>query len=428
MIALEDGVTAHVYRLTDMPRLPNERNPPPLQDVAPVVTYGNDASPDAEARSSYAQAASRSVATPVLTARTAEVTAGLRGDFERAAAIHRFVHDAISDGPGSTDPTGILLRGRGPRFYLEVAMLQAAGVPYDHAVVARTQEDLSGAPVPFFLGEQQYEVTAVRVAPGDGPPFWLFADSPRYYPPGEIPADRLRAPGLLLAEGGAEPVRLPGGSPVASTGFEVRAVLQLEQDGRASMKATGRLRGAIGFQASEQMRTAEDNVRNVVARQVVGRMFEGWTITDAKLTGLTPPGQPLQTRAVLSKGRALESAGDRLLLNLPLTKTEFLATMGDRAERRLPMRLDRFNASSWEVAIDPGDHYRFTSLPAPVRVRHHLIDFSLTYRRDSHRVIVRREVVQHPGTVAPSQFAEWLDLLRKLDLAEDANLELAPHS
>ena len=74
--------------------------------------------------------------------------------------------------------------------------------------------------------------------------------------------------------------------------------------------------------------------------------------------------------------------------------------------------------------MDPGAHYRFLEVPNAVRVRHMLMEFALTYRRDGERMIIRREVVQRPGTIPPSQFGEWRDLLRRLDLAEEASLRL----
>ncbi len=423
VVKLDGDKRAYIFRREDVKPLPTERNAPPLDDVMPVVTWGEDGDFDALARRYAANARYRGFTTPLVSAATREIVAKCTNDREKIEAIHRFVHEVIAS-DNSTDPTAILMRRRGYRFFLEIAMLRAAGVPLTDAAVAPRSEELDSDPTPFFLGGDDYSVPAALVRPREADPVWLFVDTPRHTPAGFIPYDRLGAPAVLLNGTGTEMVRVPSGRPERQVGFAVTAEISLTADGNASMTATGRLRGAGGYEAAEQLRTVEENVQQVVARQLASQIFRGWTIQGVSLTGVKEKGQPLTARAQLEKRRVLEPAGDLLLLNLPVGETSFFRRWGDRGERTLPFRLTELNANSWEVRIDPGEGYRFAEIPAPVRLRHMLIDFSLTFERDGDALVVRREFTQKPGTIPPAQFAEWLDLLRRLDLAEDANLKL----
>ena len=424
VVDLPGGWKAHVFRQTDVDLLPTERRAPPEADVVPVVTFGEDRDVDAAARGFAADALGRAYVTPVVEAATAEVIAGCAGDLAKLEAIHRFVHETIATDRGTPDPTATLMRRRGPRFFLEVAMLQIAGVPFRHAAVAAVREELRTGASPFFLGSERYEVPSARVEPRDAEPLWLFAGTPRHAPLGLVPGNRMGAPALLLQAPGAEHTRLPGGRPETQLGARVLATVTLGQEGGGTMEADALLRGQGGLAAAEEVRNLEGNVQKVVARQIAGQIFEGWTLSEVSLTNLDHNGEPLGVRAVLTRGRALEPAGEVSLLGLPMGKSQFLARLGDREERVLPLRLTEMASSSWEITVDPGDHYRFLEVPETIRLRHMLMEFALTYRLDGGRMVIRREVVQRPGVIPPSQFGEWRGLLRRLDLAEETNLRL----
>ena len=303
-------------------------------------------------------------------------------------------------------------------------MLEHAGIPLRHAAVAATREELRSTAAPFFLGEEPYEVPAVLVEPRDGEPLWLFAGSPRHAPAGLVPGPRMGAPAILLSPA-PEHTRLPGGQPELATGPRVSAEIALDGDS-ASMRSTVVLRGTAGLVAAEDVRNMEASVQQIVGRQIAGQIFPGWTLQEVDLVDLQSKGRPLTLRGLLSRQRALESAGEIKLLGLPLAKSELMARYGDRDERTLPLQLNELSSSLWEAIVDPGEGYRFTEVPETVRVRHMLIEYELSFRLDAGRMVIRRELVQRPGTVAASQFGAWRELLRKLDVAEETNLRLAP--
>jgi tetratricopeptide (TPR) repeat protein len=419
---LADGRTAYVFRRRDVPRLPVERLAPPVADVAPVVTYGTDRAGVAGGRRALDYHLFRTRSSPIVAAKAAELTRGLTTGRERVEAIHRFVQETIPTSRGSFDPTAVLLRKQGSRFYLQVALLREAGVPMTPAVAMQDAEALHREPQPLFTGDEHYPVDAVRIEPEGEEPMWLFADHPRWAPLGSIPADRMGAPALLLASGGPSAARVPGGDLARAMGMDVRSTMTISESGRARLSTELTVLGTPGYDAADQISNLEDNVRQLYARQFASQVFKGWAID--KIAIKLARGQPLSAEATLSKRRVLDEAGDVRLLPLPMAKTELVSQLGDRGDRSLPLKLTSQDATRWHVLIDPGTAHRFTELPPSIHVRHPLFDYSLVFQREGNAVAVRREMVQRGGSIPPSQFGEWLSTLRRLDLAEEAVLKL----
>lgn len=424
-IPLEDGLVGHVYRLTDVPRLPMEPNAPPVPDLVPIVTYGEDTNTDAIARESWARALRHSVVSPQVAEATAALLASVDGDAARLRRIYEFTHETIADGGGSPDATATLMQQRGPRIFLTASMLRAAGVPFRHAICAPNPPELNDLGAPLFLGDDAYDTPALVVQPRDGDDVWLFASTPRWYPLGAIPSARAGAAALLLDEGLAEPSEVPQIDLAEELGIAVRGTLRVTDDGGGELDAECRIRGVAGYAIAQRLRTAEEDLRGVIARRIAGQIFSGWSLREVRWLDLDDPGAVLGFGASLRRQRVLSAAGDRVLLELPLNRGELLARLGDQGQRNLPLHLARLDASTWEIAVEPGVH-RIVAVPAPVRLEHPLLRFSLRFARDAGRVVVRRDFVQRAGQLPASQFAEWISLLRRIDAAEASDLELLP--
>lgn len=421
---LPDGRTAHVYLRRDEPRLTPERLAPPAEEIVPVVTWGEDRLPGANARRAYDYFLYRLRTSTLVADKARELTQGRQTAMDKLRAIHAFVHESIPSSRGEADPTLVLLRRQGPRFWLEVALLRAADVPLRLATAARAIDALDGSPEPLFTGERPYGVDAVRIDTEAGA-IWMFQDDPRYWPLGQVPSQRMGAPALLLDEHGWAATNVAAGNPADGEGFAVRGTVVLDDKGTATFAASGTLRGRDGFAVADQLREREDNIKKLAARQVAAQILEGWTPRSVDLL-LTDKSQPLGLEGVLIKRRAVASAGDSALLDLPLGKHDWLQGLGDRAERKQALVLTSMSAETWEVSIDPGEAYRIVELPPDVLVRHPLLEYAQTFRLIDGKLLVQRQWLQRPGRLVPSLFGEWLDLLRRLDLAEESKLKLAP--
>ncbi|MCC6670112.1 MAG: hypothetical protein IT458_03565 [Planctomycetes bacterium] len=422
---LAGGREAHVYRLTDQDRLPPEPHGLAEAELVPVVTFGDDGTPLPALRAGLAAARGRSHPDPIVTARTAELVADVHGDTARARAIWRFVQESVADGRGGQRPAAILLTGKGDRFLLQVAMLRAAGVPLDFAQVAHARDEFEEQAPSLFLGDHELQLPAVRIAPRDGAPLWLFAETPRWFPLGEIPAAQMDAAAVLLSDGGGTLTRVPGGDVAACAGLVLRGRLGLDRDGTGVFEVEAQLQGEEGYGLAEQIRNLDANTRKLAARQVTGQVLPGWTQKEVAFTDLEPPGRPLRMAGVLHQRGALRPAGDVQLLSLPFPRPRLTQALGDRAERKTPLALRGLSRQSIEVRVEPGPQYRIARLPAGVQIRHMLFDYSLSFdRTEDGAVLVRRTLLQRPGTVPPERFAEWRELLGRIDQAEELNLQI----
>lgn len=423
-VGLGDGRRMLRFRARDQARLPEERFRPPDLELLPVVTWGEDGAGAAAVRDDLAQLRSLSMPDALIARKAAELMAGLEEPAARLAAIHEFVHREIPSSRGNADPTSVLLLGRGPRLFLAAALARAAGIELEIGLCAAQSPELAEEPSPLFAGEDRWNVPCVRAQVPGRDPVWMFFDDPRHVALGTIPGTRFGASVLLAGPHGPVTARLPAGDAAARLGFRVRGTAVLGASGDIELDAIATLSGNNGLGAADQVRQREENVQKVIARQLGGQLFKGWTQREVELTGIARPGEPLGVHAKIGKGRVLKNVGERILLPLPLVESRHLQTLGDRAERTLPYRLTDLFSDSWEVEVDPGEAYRIVGTPEPVHIWHELIEFHLTFERRGDHVVVRREIVRKPGQLPAARFGEWLELLQGMDRAEAATIEV----
>lgn len=422
-ILLEDGKTAFVFRVENSPRLPTDPHRPPIEEIAPVVAYGQDDTIDEVARDLRRNAHRRCIVTPLIRRQAKALVAGKSTDTEKLAAIHSFVHDQIVAARGSANPTSILMLKKGPRFFLEAALIKAAGIPFRHALCARSRRALRPLPRPFYAEQVPYQVACMLVQPRGGEPVWLFVDSPRHYPLGEMRADRVGAEVILTDP--REDRLLPMIPWQSRSGLSATGTMQLDAQGNAELDIEITIRGADGYSLAESIREQPRTVQMRIARNLIGQMMPGWTFVSASPVNLKEY-VPLRVRGVLRRRGALDSAGDKSLLGLPMPAMQLLGAFGGRVERSLPMRLTRQLARDWRIRIEPAAEFEVRELPVTVKTTEELISFELAYARAGRSIVVTRKVEQRPGEIALADFGKWRALLERLDAAETVKLELFP--
>ena len=423
---LEDGYTALRVVQRDMPRLRPERMTPPLEELVPLAIYGQDRSPGAAARQIRAASRFRGRTSPWVEEAAAAICSGVEGDLARARAIHAWIHDQIAVERGAADPTAILLRRQGPRFFLELALLEAAGVPLRHAAVSAGNETVLGATPPMFGGDEDISDPAARIEPSDGEPLWLFANLPRHAPLGFVPGALVGAAAIFADDGAS--VRVPAGPAGAGApGWDVDAVLTLAEDGSATLEATLSLRDAPGYGLAQQVRDLDANRRVLVGRSLGAQLFEGWQVVAAELDP-PPTGERFRARLTLRRRSALqEGEAGRAQLPLPIPRSEAFQRYGDQGPRQHPLRLAGLTAESWSLTVDPGPGYRWVQVPTPAREVHPMVDYSLSFTPlDGERIRIDRRFALRPGTIPAAQFEEWVGRMRRIDQAEAGRIELEP--
>lgn len=417
-----DGWSAVRIARHDMPRLRSERFGPPLEERAPYATFGADAPLDALPRTLAAVSELRSLPSPWVERATETVCAGVEGDRARLDAIHRYVHELVEAERGSPDPTEILLRRQGPRFFLEVAMLETAGVPLRHAGVARQAERFDDDVPSVFEGEDQYPIPAARVEPRDGAPVWLFADAPRYAPPGFVPGARGEAAYLMAADGTLG--RLPAASPEGIEGWDVTGRAVAHPDGSVMLETTPHLRGPPGFALADQVRDLEANRRGLAARQLGARLFNGWQVQSADLAA-PAPGQRFALQLALSRARAIERDGALRRVPLPLPPSEMQSRYGDRPDRDQDFVLRAASREEWQIRLAVPAGWQLAETPPTLRIRRPGCDYQLAVELDGDELVIRRHLRLDCARYEPSAFGAWLALCARIDRAESQGLAFA---
>jgi hypothetical protein len=419
---LADGRKALVFRRTDAPRLPEEHDAPPATELLPLLQYGEDSQLAAYARQVHASLLQQTRPTPIVQQKAAAIADALQGD-AKIAAIHRYTQTEIAEGPDE-GPTAAVLRGKGERFLVELALLRAAGCQVDFAVVAPAREDLLNRGRPLFVGDDALPLPAARIA-GEHAPIWLFADAPRHLPLGLVPGGRAGAAALIANEHGDELVTLPATAGDIAQRFAVSGTAVLAASGEVACSGSIAFTDVIAFNLAEQLRDLKADVRKLAARQLAQRFFPEWRPVTASLRNLEPPGQTPAVEFTFAR-RQLQRDGDRCLLPLPLPQGHFLAAFGDRPGRELPLHLLQEMAADWSILFDPGDSFTVTALPAPVLLRRGPLTYSLRCVPEAGKVRIERHAVLRAATIPPTELAEWLLALQAVDAADASNLVLAP--
>ncbi len=422
-IELDDGSVALRVVQTDVPRLRPERMTPPLEELVPLAIYGEDQSPGAAARQIRAASRFRGRSSPWIEEAARAICDGIEGDAARARAIHAWVHEQIAVERGAADPTAILFRRQGPRFFLEVALLEASGVRVRHAAVASGNETVLGATPPLFGGDEDVSDPAARIEPTDGEPQWIFANLPRHAPLGFVPGAMVGAAAIFADDGST--ARVPvGAGGLDAPGWTVDATLTLAEGGVATLDATLMLRDGPGYGLAQQVRDLDANRRVLVGRSLGAQLFEGWQVVAAELD---PPatGQQFRARLTLRRRGVLQAAEDgRVQLPLPIPRSEAFQRYGDQGPRVHPLRLTGLTIERWSLTVDPGTAYRWVGLPPPAREVHPMVDYSLAFTPvDGDRIRIERSFALRPGTLPASQFGEWVERLRRIDQAEAGRIE-----
>lgn len=418
---LADGRRALVFRRENVPRLPEERNAPPLTDLVGVAQFGEDADPAAFARQVRMSLQLQTRPTPVVEQQAAALTKDIQDRRQAMVAIHDWVQREIATGPDN-GPTATILRKKGQRLLVETSLLRAAGFAVDYAVTEPVRDALSADPRPLFSTDDQWPLPGVRLT-GAGEPVWLFADAPRYLPLGLVPGSRAGAEALLATPTAAAIVRVPATDIDVAQTVAARGDARLDAGGNVTFEGDILFQDQAGYALAEQLRELKADVRKLAARQLSQRFFREWRLTGAALVDIEPPGQLPKVHCSFERA-LLQRDGERFLLPLPLPPSRLLTAFGDRPGRQLPLRLTNEVQIDWDVTLDPGDELALAQLPPPVLIQHGPLTFALTCTLQDGKVHIVEHAVVRAGTIAQTGFGEWMQALQKVEAAETANLVL----
>ncbi len=416
------NLIAWIFEKKDMPRLETERYAPPLEKLVPWVTFGKEASIQSTVRSRRMNLLARTYPYLEIREKAAELCKGKEGDLAKAKAIHAFVNEHCPDAsqrPGSSDPMSVLLKGEGERFFLELSLLRAQGIPWTAALIHPVPPALDNNPAPLFDPNEFWVYPAVRVHPKDGPKYWLMPGTARYYPFGKPIIQLGRnplggAPALLLEGDAGIPIRMPKGNLLELAPTLIKAKLVLKgNDGL--LEASLRFPGLQGYSLKELIKARPTNVRKLIAQQIAGRTFPGFRLQKAVFPDIERKGTPLRIELQLLRRDLVDKIGSRFSIPPLLPPMGLTRSFGGRQTRKLPMDLKIFAVNDFSLEIDPGD-YSLVSMPKGLLVRKFIIDFAKTVIPLGKKGLsIHRRFFLLPGLVEPDRYQEFLATCRKID-------------
>lgn len=418
---LPDGTRLLKWTQRDLPQLPQEALTPPRLDLLPVAQVGEDDPPWMARRERRIWLLQRTRPTAPLLAAAAELFVGADDPYLRVERAWTFCQQQIETGSGD-DALTTLLRKKGSRFLLAVALLRAGGVPVVPMTASATRPELQAVEPSLFANGDPLPVPGAAVLLPDGRRILLFVDTPRHWPLGAIPAQRRGAAARLLHESGDEPITLPASEHAVQT-LRVRGKA-LVQDRQLKLDATATIPDVQGLMLAERIRELKDNVQQLAARQIAQQMFPGWRV-DAATIPAAAPGEPLTVQVQLTRS-GVQPNGTRFVVPLPLPPARFVANYGDRDERKLPFVFPVDLIADWQIELDPGDALGLHRLPPPTALQFGPLSFEQQCTTDGRTVVCRRFVQLQGGTLPAAQFGDWLRTLAQADQAEQATIELAP--
>lgn len=417
--SLDDGRDVLVYAREHVQKGPDEKLAPGPITSEPVLQLGELDAPMATWRSHRQALLQRTRPTAPLRTLANELFAGLGDDRARAEAAWRWCQSEVEDGPGDR-AVDVLLRKKGNRFVLLVALLRAGGAKVVPMVCDSERAELRGDEDSLFPSPPAIDEAGACVLLANGERLHLFADQPRQWRLGAVPAARSGVAAVLLHDDRTEPIVLPLADDAVQslriTGTATIARKQLRLEARAVL---GDLQGA---ELAQRVREIKETMQKTAARQVAQQLFSGWRVESASFATDGAPGK-LTIAAVLTRA-GVQQNGDRFVVPLPLPSTKFVASFGDRAKRTRPFQLPADSCTEWDLTLQVADDLTVTALPTPLVLRDGALTFQQEVQADGASLRLRRSVRLSPMTLPAARFAEWMRTLAAADRAEQGSITL----
>ena len=426
-----DGTT-YVWTMTDLPEWPVEAAMPPLSDLVPRLAVsilppaeviGTPRFDSWKSVAGWLDALTAAAAKPTgtVTTKAGELTSGASSEFQRIAAIGRFVqriqYVSIQTGIGrgggyQPRPAGLVLeRNYGDckdKANLMRAMLSTIGIPsylvtifagdrnyvregwpspqqFNHAIIAVSLSSALDAP-------------AVVSHPSLGR-LLLFDPTDEHTPVGELPLHEQGSLALVVAATGGDLLRVPV-APVNRHRIERTISGRIDPAGTLAAAVAEQFAGT--YAARE--RALSTQLESGAYRDVLTRRM-ATAVPRATISELQRPGEASATyelRYQLTASGFGQHQGPLMLVTPPLESPVGLA---GAASRRTSLHLEpRSLVEKVRLEIPPG--MRVDELPAPVTLETAFGRYSVRYTTEQNVIVIDRTFEMPLQSVRPERYAE----------------------
>lgn len=434
-IAAGGAEVVWTWEMTKVPKIEQEPNMPPYDEVAPCIQVSTFRDWNAFARWYWNLIRKQQEVSDEMRAKVEELTWDAKTREDRIRAIYEFVvtdvryNDKWEFGVHGFKPynaASIFTRRFGDckdKATLICTMLGVAGVPAYPVLISgesrRGEEDLS---LPLMNHFNHCIAFVPGPAPGGGDG-WFLDGTAQDHPAEDLPNMDYGATCLVVTPEGGELRRVKWPDPLKENGIAERHRVALERDGGGTIAAEIEPRGI--YAAFTRGQFANEGERRELLEKIYGRAFAGAAVEAHEWSDLKNLREPVRVRFRLKVPRLVkEAAGGFELEEVPSVLFEWLyaesmSELATSSERKwdvvLPVPSGVEEAIEYE--LPPG--YTVKHLPRSTRLENELGEYVKSYETKGNVLRVTRKLAVKAQRIPVAKYATWREFATAVDRADD---------
>lgn len=379
----------------------------------------------------------RRQATPEITQKVTELTAGKTDFLSKARAITNFMqaeirYVAIEIGIGGYQPhsAGDIFRARygdcKDKATLLSTMLREAGIASDYVII-HTGRGVVKPDVPSswfnhailaieLSGDSKNDVLRAVITDKGGKKYLLFDPTNPFTPLGEIPSYLQDSYALLVTPAGGEIIRTPVLDPAVNR-YVRHGEFKLSADGTLEGSVEGKMVGYPASQNRDIYSSLSELERKQMAERYVTRFLKSAALKDLKLDALDRNSDELVIRYGLTSERYAQVAGPLLIVR-PRILGQYAFAL-EKKERQYPVELNSTAEDDdiYEIEIPSG--YSVDDVPEPKKLDSSFASYQSEFNIAGSKITYKRKFVNRALEIPTDKLAEFRSFQNQI--AEDEN-------
>jgi transglutaminase-like putative cysteine protease/tetratricopeptide (TPR) repeat protein len=436
-----DGSTVTwIWEQTRIPRIQQEPNMPPYDEVAPCIQVSTFQDWNAFARWYWNLVRKQQEVSDEMRAKVEELTKDAKTREERIKAIYDFVvTDVRYNGKWEFGIHGfkpynaatIFTRRFGDckdKATLIVTMLGVAGVPAYPVLIngesRRGEEDLS---LPLMTHFNHCIAYVPGPAP-DGREGWFLDGTAQDHEATNLPNMDYGATCLIVKPEGGEITRVKWPDPLAENGLREHHAVKLKRDGGASVESELDPGGVYSVVTRGEFANAGERKERL--EKVYGRSFAGASIVEQKFSDLKDLREPVRVRFRMDVPKFVkQTQGGWQLEEIQSVLFHWLyadkmSEFGAKSERKFDVVLPVPSGVDETIEYALPEGYSLKHAPADVKLDTEFGTYTKTYEVKGNLLRVTRKLEVKVQRVPVEKYQAWRDFTTAIDRADDEKATL----
>lgn len=422
-----NGLKTYTWTMRNMERVPSEEGTPNVKEFLPYVEVGANLSWEKVAnllRNFYFR---RLQPTIELENLAEKLTDSASSEMEKINNIYRYVMDNINDSSSGNRASIINARKQGNRILLLLALFRIAGIDADYALI-RPGKDYLYEPNWELPQPDIFTNRAIAVYPKKSNNI-LWLDT-RYEDntPETILEDFSGATAFVISDTGFRFHTLPR---LSSEDFSEinKCEISLPEKLSDSLTITGSniLQGKVSALTKSILKNSSEKEKVQAFEGRMYKRFDNFTSVKLDLPTLHIAGKPYTEKYTAEIGHFLNRFTNSLYkMPLVFEKLQIVEDLeSDPEERQNPYRISQYHVSDDVVVVKLNGIYMVEKFPDNVVLKNSYGYYSLTFKNEADRVIIRRKYSFAPVFMEKKDFPGFVKDLRMIRKAEEESVTLS---